>query len=167
MANRNKFSCRKARHETSSFCVCVSGYSVLYNPWLCLVFEEIEGVRSALSWRAAVVFAAKLSTKNFYTSVQGLLGGIYFGAGKPGWFWLFVKTIIEYYTVMKHRGEPSLFYVITKTKGSIRILVQKRLGNSFRYGFKRRLKLMRALGVDLNNLNWTNVGKRPLHHALK
>jgi hypothetical protein len=76
----------------------------------------MEGVTSALTFTAAVTYAAKLSTTNTDTSVQGLLGGIYFGAGRPEWFLLFVKTSTECYTVMKHKGEPSLFYVITKTK---------------------------------------------------
>jgi len=58
------------------------GYSVLYNPWLCLVFEAMEGVTSALTFTAAVTYAATLSTTSTDTSVQGLLGGIYFGAGK-------------------------------------------------------------------------------------
>lgn len=58
------------------------GYSVLNNPWLCLVFEAMEGVTSALTFTAAVTYAAKLSNINTDTSVQGLLGGLYFGAGK-------------------------------------------------------------------------------------
>jgi len=61
---RTKFSCRKARHENSLFCVCVAGYSVLNNPWLCLVFEAMEGVTSALTFTAAVTYAAKLSNIN-------------------------------------------------------------------------------------------------------
>ena len=97
-------------------CVYVTGYSVLYNPWLCLVFEAMEGVTSALTFTAAVTYAAKLSTTNTDTSVQGLLGGIYFGAGKPEWFWLFVKINTECYTVIKHKGERSLFNVITNMK---------------------------------------------------
>jgi hypothetical protein len=94
----------------------VAGYSVLYNPWLCLLFEAMEGVTSALAFTAAVTYAAKLSNTNTDTSVQGLLGGLYFGAGKPEWCWLFVNTNTECYTVMKHKGEPSLFYVITMRK---------------------------------------------------
>jgi hypothetical protein len=48
--------------------------------------------------------------------VQSLLDGLYSGAGKPGWFWLFVKTNTECCTFTKHKGEPSLFHVFTKTK---------------------------------------------------
>ena len=76
----------------------------------------MEGVTSSLSFTAAVTYAAKLSTTSTDTSVQGLLGGLYFGAGKPAWFWLFFKTSTECYTVMKHKGETSLFNVVTKMK---------------------------------------------------
>nr|CAD7570550.1 unnamed protein product [Timema californicum] len=55
------------------------GYSIIYNPWLCLVFEAMESVTSSLSFTAAVTYAAKLSSTTTDTSIQGLLGGIYFG----------------------------------------------------------------------------------------
>nr|CAD7201164.1 unnamed protein product [Timema douglasi] len=54
-------------------------YSIIYNPWLCLVFEAMESVTSSLSFTAAVTYAAKLSSTTTDTSIQGLLGGIYFG----------------------------------------------------------------------------------------
>lgn len=104
---------------------------MLNNPWLCLVFEAMEGVTSALTFTAAVTYAAKLSNINTDTSVQGLLGGLYFGAGKTEWFCLFVKTNTDCYTVMNHKGEPPLFYVITKKKEASKYLY-RRLCNSFR-----------------------------------
>jgi hypothetical protein len=61
----------------------------------------MEGVTSALTFTAAVTYAAKLSNINTDTSVQGLLGGIYFGAGKTKWFWLFVKNITECYETQR------------------------------------------------------------------
>lgn len=60
----------------------VAGYSLIYNPWLCLIFEAMESVTSSLSFTAAVTYAAKLSTTTTDSSVQGLLGGLYFGVGK-------------------------------------------------------------------------------------
>lgn len=76
----------EARQEMRHHLVlCVAGYSLIYNPWLCLIFEGMESVTSALSFTAAVTYAAKLSTTTTDTSVQGLLGGLYFGGGKPGW----------------------------------------------------------------------------------
>lgn len=62
--------------------ILFSGYSLIYNPWMCLIFEAMESVTSSLSFTAAVTYAAKLSTMTTDSSVQGLLGGIYFGVGE-------------------------------------------------------------------------------------
>lgn len=42
----------------------------------------MESVTSSLSFTAAVTYAAKLSSTTTDTSVQGLLGGVYYGVGK-------------------------------------------------------------------------------------
>ena len=55
---------------------------MIYNPWHCLFFEAMESVTSSLSFTAAVTYAAKLSTTNTDSSVQGLIGGLYYGVGK-------------------------------------------------------------------------------------
>jgi hypothetical protein len=69
--------------EMAPHCLsCVAGYSLIYNPWLCLIFEAMESVTSSLSFTAAVTYAAKLSTTTTDSSIQGLLGGLYFGVGK-------------------------------------------------------------------------------------
>lgn len=59
----------------------MSGYSLIYNPWMCLIFEAMESITSSLAITAAVTYAAKLSTNTTDSSIQGLLGGIYFGVG--------------------------------------------------------------------------------------
>ncbi|XP_022822081.1 uncharacterized protein LOC111353335 [Spodoptera litura] len=64
------------------YAIRLLGYSLIYNPWLCLVFEALESVTSSLSFTAAVTYAARLSSTTTDTSVQGLLGGIYYGVGK-------------------------------------------------------------------------------------
>ncbi|XP_023714958.1 uncharacterized protein LOC111868499 [Cryptotermes secundus] len=64
------------------YAIRLFGYSLIYNPWLCLIFEAMESVTSSLSFTAAVTYAAKLSTTTTDSSVQGLLGGLYFGVGK-------------------------------------------------------------------------------------
>ncbi|CAB3240850.1 unnamed protein product [Arctia plantaginis] len=64
------------------YAIRLLGYSLIYNPWLCLVFEALESVTSSLSFTAAVTYAAKLSSTTTDTSVQGLLGGLYYGVGK-------------------------------------------------------------------------------------
>ncbi|KAJ8941442.1 hypothetical protein NQ318_016074 [Aromia moschata] len=58
------------------------GYSLIYNPWLCLIFEAMESITFGLSFTAAVTYAAKLSTVTTDTSIQGMLGGLYYGVGK-------------------------------------------------------------------------------------
>ncbi|XP_012265072.2 uncharacterized protein LOC105691281 [Athalia rosae] len=64
------------------YAVRLVGYSLIYNPWMCLYFEALESVTSSLSFTAAVTYAAKLSTTTTDSSIQGLLGGLYYGVGK-------------------------------------------------------------------------------------
>ncbi|XP_011504820.1 PREDICTED: uncharacterized protein LOC105367748 [Ceratosolen solmsi marchali] len=64
------------------YAIRLLGYSLIYNPWLCLIFEALESVTSSLSFTAAVTYAAKLSTTTTDSSIQGLLGGLYYGVGK-------------------------------------------------------------------------------------
>uniref|UniRef100_A0A0A9W421 Major facilitator superfamily domain-containing protein 6-A n=1 Tax=Lygus hesperus TaxID=30085 RepID=A0A0A9W421_LYGHE len=64
------------------YAIRLLGYSLIYNPWMCLPFEAMESITSSLSFTAAVTYAAKLSTMTTDSSVQGLLGGLYFGVGK-------------------------------------------------------------------------------------
>ncbi|XP_028178185.1 uncharacterized protein LOC114365743 [Ostrinia furnacalis] len=64
------------------YAIRLLGYSLIYNPWLCLIFEALESVTSSLSFTAAVTYAARLSSTTTDTSVQGLLGGLYYGVGR-------------------------------------------------------------------------------------
>ncbi|RZF39206.1 hypothetical protein LSTR_LSTR012948 [Laodelphax striatellus] len=64
------------------YAIRLMGYSLIYNPWMCLIFEAMESVTSSLAFTAAVTYAAKLSTTTTDSSIQGLLGGLYFGVGK-------------------------------------------------------------------------------------
>ncbi|KAK2582249.1 hypothetical protein KPH14_004595 [Odynerus spinipes] len=64
------------------YAVRLCGYSLIYNPWFTLIFEALESVTSSLSFTAAVTYAAKLSTTTTDSSIQGLLGGLYYGVGK-------------------------------------------------------------------------------------
>lgn len=47
-----------------------------------MIFEAMESITSSLAITAAVTYAAKLSTNTTDSSIQGLLGGIYFGVGE-------------------------------------------------------------------------------------
>ncbi|XP_026274239.1 uncharacterized protein LOC113203664 [Frankliniella occidentalis] len=64
------------------YAIRLFGYSMIYNPWLCLVFEAMESFTSSLATTAAVTYGAALSTSSTDTSVQGLIGGLYYGVGK-------------------------------------------------------------------------------------
>ncbi|KAJ8918772.1 hypothetical protein NQ315_015092 [Exocentrus adspersus] len=64
------------------YAIRLIGYSLIYNPWLCLIFEAMESITFGLSFTAAVTYAAKLSTVTTDTSIQGMLGGLYYGVGK-------------------------------------------------------------------------------------
>lgn len=64
------------------YAIRLLGYSLIYNPWLCLIFEAMESITFSLSFTAAVTYAAKLSTVTTDTSIQGMLGGLYYGVGK-------------------------------------------------------------------------------------
>lgn len=70
---------------TFLFALLYAGYSLIYNPWHTLIFEALESVTLSLSFTAAVTYAAKLSTTTTDSSIQGLLGGVYYGVGKRGW----------------------------------------------------------------------------------
>lgn len=63
------------------YAIRLVGYSVIYNPWLCLIFEAMESITFGLSFTAAVTYAAKLSTTTTDATIQGLLGGFYFAIG--------------------------------------------------------------------------------------
>lgn len=53
----------------------------MYNPWFSLLYEALESVTASLSITAAITYAAKLSTVSTDSSIQGLLGGLYYGVG--------------------------------------------------------------------------------------
>ncbi|XP_014207853.1 uncharacterized protein LOC106638959 [Copidosoma floridanum] len=64
------------------YAVRLVGYSMITQPWQSLIFEALESVTSSLSFTAAVTYAAKLSSTSTDSSIQGLLGGLYYGVGK-------------------------------------------------------------------------------------
>lgn len=64
------------------YAIRLLGYSIITKPWQSLIFEALESVTSSLSFTAAVTYAAKLSTSSTDSSIQGLLGGLYYGVGE-------------------------------------------------------------------------------------
>ncbi|XP_046651657.1 uncharacterized protein LOC124342637 [Daphnia pulicaria] len=57
------------------------GYSFLYDPNLCLLFEPMEAISSTLIRTALITYANELGTTTNVASIQGLLSGITFGLG--------------------------------------------------------------------------------------
>ncbi|XP_024869158.1 uncharacterized protein LOC112452926 [Temnothorax curvispinosus] len=97
------------------YAIRLVGYSLIYDPWLTLIFEALESVTTSLSFTAAVTYAAKLSTTSTDSSIQGLLGGVYYGVGKGS------GSLIGGY-LMKYFGtRPTyrIFAVVTLVTGII------------------------------------------------
>ncbi|CAB3365702.1 Hypothetical predicted protein [Cloeon dipterum] len=64
------------------YAIRLIGYSLLYNPWISLLFEAMEGVTSALTITAMTTYAASLSNSAVDASIQGFIGGIHYGVGR-------------------------------------------------------------------------------------
>ncbi|KAL6260225.1 hypothetical protein P5V15_007760 [Pogonomyrmex californicus] len=100
------------------YAVRLCGYSLIYDPWLTLIFEALESVTSSLSFTAAVTYAAKLSSTSTDSSIQGLLGGVYYGVGKGS------GSLIGGYLMKAFGTRPTyqIFAVVTLVTGLIYIL---------------------------------------------
>ncbi|KAL6420553.1 hypothetical protein ACFW04_014879 [Cataglyphis niger] len=100
------------------YVVRLCGYSLIYDPWLTLIFEALESVTSSLSFTAAVTYAAKLSTISTDSSIQGLLGGVYYGVGKGS------GSLIGGYLMKAFGTRPTyqIFAVITLVTGIIYLI---------------------------------------------
>lgn len=58
------------------------GYAFITNSWLVLPLELLHGLTSAAVWSAGVVFVGLIPGAT--TTMQGILGGVYFGLGNGG-----------------------------------------------------------------------------------
>lgn len=58
------------------------GYAFITNSWLVLPLELLHGLTSAAIWSAGVVFVGLIPGAT--TTMQGILGGVYFGLGNGG-----------------------------------------------------------------------------------
>ncbi|XP_065202494.1 major facilitator superfamily domain-containing protein 6-A-like isoform X2 [Planococcus citri] len=95
------------------YAIRLVGYSIITAPWQCLIFEAMESITSSLAYTAAVTYAAKMSTTQTDSSVQGILGGLYFGVGK-GSGSLSGGYLIKYFG---SRNTFRIFSAITLTTG--------------------------------------------------
>ncbi|KAL7638047.1 UNVERIFIED_CONTAM: hypothetical protein RMT77_011672 [Armadillidium vulgare] len=58
------------------------GYTIIENPWIIMPFEVLEAFTDSLFNVIAMSYAETLSTPSSVSSMQGLLGGAYYGLGK-------------------------------------------------------------------------------------
>ncbi|RXG67817.1 Major facilitator superfamily domain-containing protein 6-B [Armadillidium vulgare] len=58
------------------------GYTIIENPWLVMPFEVLEAFTASLFNVIAISYAETLSSPSTVSSMQGLLGGTYYGLGK-------------------------------------------------------------------------------------
>ena len=59
-----------------------TGYSYIYNPYMCLIYEAFEAITNSLMYTSAVAYSAKLSSTTTLATVQGFICGTYYGLGK-------------------------------------------------------------------------------------
>ncbi|EFX88451.1 hypothetical protein DAPPUDRAFT_311258 [Daphnia pulex] len=57
------------------------GYSYIYNPNLCLVYEAMEAITGILPMTSFMIYATQLGTTSTATSIQGLISATYIGLG--------------------------------------------------------------------------------------
>lgn len=130
---------------------------MIYNPWLSLIFEALESVTAALSFTAAVTYAAKLSTTTTDTSIQGLLGGLYYGVGKG------TGSLVGGYLMKAFGTRPTyqIFAVVSLVTGIVYFLfnylyLKKRPqveGNDI---VKKKPKVKKSTNMEANGIE--NVG---------
>lgn len=58
------------------------GYSLIYEPYMCLLFEVMEAVTSSLMQTSAIAYAAELGTTQTLATIQGIVQATYFGMGR-------------------------------------------------------------------------------------
>ena len=59
-----------------------TGYSYIENPYMCLVYEVMESVTTALMVTSSMAYAAQLGTTTTLATIQGLFGAAHYGLGR-------------------------------------------------------------------------------------
>ncbi len=57
---------------------------------MCLIYEAMEAVTTSLMMTSAIAYSAELSSTTTLATVQGLIGGTYYGIGKCCFFLLVI-----------------------------------------------------------------------------
>ena len=60
----------------------LSGYSFIKKPYECLIFAAFESVTTALMTVSAMTYSAQLGTIQTLGTIQGIVGGSYYGMGQ-------------------------------------------------------------------------------------
>lgn len=91
------------------YAIRLFGYSIIYNPWHALFFEALECLTHSLCFTAMVTYAASLSSMTTDTTIQGILGGLFYGVGKS------TGSLVGGFLigVLGMRGTYQLFSVVT------------------------------------------------------
>lgn len=57
------------------------GYSYINDPYMCLIYEAMEAITTSLMTTSAVAYSAQLGTTTTLATIQGIIGGAYYGVG--------------------------------------------------------------------------------------
>ena len=80
------------------------GYSYIYNPYMCLIYEVLEAITTSLMMTSAVAYSAELSTPSTLATVQGMIAGTYYGIGIR-LFKQFLKIYMNIFDCLKKKVE--------------------------------------------------------------
>ena len=65
-----------------AFSVRFTAYAFLTNPWYVLAIEPLQGITFGLMYAAASSYASLITPPGMHGTMQGLVGGLYFGVGE-------------------------------------------------------------------------------------
>ena len=57
------------------------GYSYVNEPYMCLIYEAMEAITTSLMTTSAIAYSAQLGTTTTLATIQGVIGGAYYGVG--------------------------------------------------------------------------------------
>jgi len=64
------------------YCIRYIGYSFIYNPWWCLIFDAMEIFTLHVMWVAVVKYGRMLAPKALIATMLGAIGGTHYGVGR-------------------------------------------------------------------------------------
>ena len=64
------------------FAIRLLGYSYIYDPYMCLIYEAMKGVTNSLMFASKVAYSAQLGTIATMGTIQGLMRTLYYVVGR-------------------------------------------------------------------------------------